>query len=72
MIGETARKHNFSLYGYDRKTSPNLDTISSIYPFKNVSSNANLTSLSIPFILTRATPNNPEIKFTEPAVINAF
>ena len=72
IIGETARKHNFSLYGYDRKTSPNLDTISNIYPFKNVSTNANLTSLSIPFILTRATPNNPEIKYTEPAVINAF
>lgn len=72
VIGETARKHNFSLYGYKRKTSPNLDTISNIYPFKNVSSNANLTSLSIPFILTRATPNNPEVKFTEPAVIKAF
>lgn len=72
VIGETARKHNFSLYGYDRKTSPNLDTISNILPFSNVNSNANLTSLSIPFILTRATPNNPEIKFIEPAVINAF
>ncbi|MGB0891757.1 MAG: phosphoethanolamine transferase [Flavobacteriaceae bacterium] len=72
VIGETARKHNFSLYNYNRITSPNLDTIANVFPFKNVNTNANLTSLSIPFILTRATPNNPEIKFTEPAVINTF
>ena len=60
------------MYNYKRKTSPNLDSISSIYAFKNVKSTANLTSLSIPFILTRATPKNPSLKFSEPAVINNF
>ncbi|MBJ2173036.1 phosphoethanolamine transferase [Aureibaculum sp. A20] len=72
VIGETARKHNFSIYGYPRKTSPNLDTITNVIPFTNVNSAANLTSISIPFILTRATPNNMEAKFNEPAVVNAF
>ena len=72
VIGETARKHNFSLYNYHRKTSPNLDTISTVYALKSVNTAANLTSLSIPFILTRATPKNPSLKFSEPAVINAY
>lgn len=72
VIGETARKHNFSNYGYHRKTSPNLDTITNLLTFKNVNSNANLTSFSVPFILTRATPKNVSLKFNEPAVINGF
>lgn len=72
VIGETARKHNFGLYGYERNTTPNLDTIQNIVHFKNARSNANLTSLSIPFMITRATPNNAAIKFEEPAVISAF
>jgi glucan phosphoethanolaminetransferase (alkaline phosphatase superfamily) len=72
VIGETARKHNFSVYNYSRKTSPNLDTISSIFALKKVNTAANLTSLSIPFILTRATPKNPSLKFSEPAVINTY
>lgn len=72
VIGETARKHNFGLYGYSRNTTPNLDTISNVIHFDNVNSNANLTSLSIPFMITRATPENVTIKFEEPAVITAF
>lgn len=72
VIGETARKHNFGLYGYQRNTTPNLDTISNILHFDNVNSNANLTSLSIPFMLTRATPEEAAIKFKEPAVIAPF
>ena len=72
VIGETARKHNFGLYGYSRNTTPNLDTISNIIHFDNVNSNANLTSLSIPFMLTRATPEDAAVKFEEPAVISPF
>ncbi len=72
VIGETARKHNFGLYVYQRNTTPNLDSISNIIRFDNVNSNANLTSLSIPFMITRATPENVDIKFTEPAVLTPF
>jgi glucan phosphoethanolaminetransferase (alkaline phosphatase superfamily) len=72
VIGETARKHNFSFYGYQRATTPNLDTLSNITRFDNVVSNANLTSLSIPFMLTRATPEKIQRKFEEPAVITPF
>jgi glucan phosphoethanolaminetransferase (alkaline phosphatase superfamily) len=72
VIGETARKHNFHIYGYPKNTTPNLDSIQNLLTFKNVNSNANVTSLSIPFMLTRATPKNPEKKYNEPTIINAF
>ncbi|QTD37792.1 phosphoethanolamine transferase [Polaribacter batillariae] len=72
VLGETARKNNFHIYNYNRETSPNLDSIRNLLAFNNVHTNANLTSLSIPFILTRATPKNASLKFKEPAIINAF
>ena len=72
VIGETARKHNFGVYGYERNTTPFLDSIKDLIVYNNINSSANLTSHSIPHILTRARPNNDAIKFTEPAIINAF
>ena len=72
LIGETARKHNFSLYGYKRKTTPNLDTIPNLVKFSNPKSNANVTALSIPFMLTRATPKNADLKLQEPPVLQVF
>ncbi|MFY0631310.1 MAG: phosphoethanolamine transferase [Flavobacteriaceae bacterium] len=72
VIGETARKHNFGIYGYHRPTTPNLDTISNIIHFTDANSNANLTSLSVPFMVTRATPEKASLKFDEPAIITPF
>jgi len=72
VIGETARKHNFGIYGYNRNTTPNLDTIKGLNYFTDVYSAANLTSLSLPFILTRATPEKVNLKFEEPAILNLY
>ena len=72
VIGETARKHNFGIYGYAKNTSPNLDTISNLISYNNVLSNANVTSLSIPFILSRAKPSKANLKLEEPPILEAF
>jgi glucan phosphoethanolaminetransferase (alkaline phosphatase superfamily) len=72
VIGETARKHNFGIYGYTKDTSPNLDSITNLISYQDVYSNANLTSLSIPFMLSRATPKNADLKLQEPPILNAF
>jgi glucan phosphoethanolaminetransferase (alkaline phosphatase superfamily) len=72
VIGETARKANFSLLGYQRNTNPLLGKKDNIIAFNNVKSAANLTSISLPFLVTRATPNNINPRYNEPAVINAF
>lgn len=57
VIGETARKHNFHLYGYARETTPRLDSIESLIPFTDVTASANLTALSIPIMLTEVLPS---------------
>ncbi len=72
VIGETARKHNFHIYGYSKNTSPNLDSIKNLLIYKNVKSNSNVTSLSVPFMLTRATPEEPNRKYNELSVLKAF
>jgi glucan phosphoethanolaminetransferase (alkaline phosphatase superfamily) len=72
VIGETARKQNFGIYGYSKNTSPNLERVSNLISFKNAYTNSNVTSLSIPFILTRAHPKNASLKLEEPPVLNAF
>ena len=72
VLGETARKHNFGIYGYSKNTSPNLDSISNLISYNDVRSNSNVTSLSIPFILSRADPNNTALKMKEPPILNAF
>lgn len=72
VIGETARKDNFSLLGYQKNTNPLLSKNNNIIGFNNVKSAANLTSISLPFLITRATPNDLYPRYNEPAVINAF
>lgn len=72
VIGETARKHNFQLLGYHRNTTPNLSKLDNLSYFTDVKSAANLTSLSMPFIVTRATPNTNHISVEEPAILNVF
>ena len=72
VIGETARSANFSLNGYTRKTNPRLELRNNIISCANVYSQANLTELSVPHILSRITANNHEALYTEKNVIEAF
>lgn len=71
VLGETARKANFSLYNYHRETNPLLQR-DSVLAFSNVKSAANLTHLSLPFILSRSHPSNLEIQETEKSIVAAF
>lgn len=57
VIGESARKQNMSLYGYDRKTSPNQDALqSNMIIYSKANSPAAITNLSIPMILSKLSP----------------
>jgi lipid A ethanolaminephosphotransferase len=47
VVGETARKNNFSLYGYERETNPLLKT-DNIIALKNVTSCGTSTKVSLP------------------------
>lgn len=72
VIGETARRKNFSLYGYHRKTNPFLEKQPNLISFNNAISSGNLTSISYPQFITRASPENYNIAFKEPSISVAF
>lgn len=72
VIGETARRHNFHLYGYPRETTPELDTIKNLVAFTDVNSAATLTLLSVPQIITRASPDHFDLQYKEKTIVDLF
>ena len=72
VIGESARKYNFQLYGYDRENNPNLSSIDNVIVFPNVYTNANFTQTSFPQIVTSVTPSTYSKRFDELGIVSAF
>lgn len=54
VIGESLNRNHMKLYGYERNTTPNLDTISNINVFKNVVSPTTQTRSSIVRMMTES------------------
>jgi glucan phosphoethanolaminetransferase (alkaline phosphatase superfamily) len=55
VVGESARRDHWGLYGYSRNTTPQLAAESNVVLFGNVVSQAALTQISVPLIITRNT-----------------
>jgi lipid A ethanolaminephosphotransferase len=55
VIGETARAQNFSLFGYDRNTNPELAKRSDLVLFPDTSSCGTLTADSLPCMFSNLT-----------------
>lgn len=72
VIGESGRYGNYSLNGYNRPTSPLLDKQENLVSYSKVLTTSNLTNIAIQQILTRATPDNPNIAYKEKALPDAF
>jgi glucan phosphoethanolaminetransferase (alkaline phosphatase superfamily) len=72
IIGETSRSHNWQLYGYQRKTNPELLKLSRLTVLSDFTSTANLTSISLPLILSRATPDSFDVSYREKTIVWAF
>ena len=72
VIGETCRANNWSLFGYDRETTPRLSRRSGLTAFRDVLSESNTTHKSVPLMMT---PLNAEefdsLNYTK-SVITAF
>ena len=59
IVGESARRGDWSVYGYRRATTPYLDRIrGETILLKDVMADANLTQLSVPMILTGIAPQD--------------
>lgn len=72
VIGEAARKHNFQLYGYPRKTNPELSKIDNLIRFSDVTTNANFTQTSFPQIITSVGPKSYNQRYNETGIVAAF
>ncbi|WGL59302.1 sulfatase-like hydrolase/transferase [Pigmentibacter sp. JX0631] len=63
IIGESVAKSHMSLYGYHRKTTPNLDLLAEkgdLIPFNNVVSIGPHTLISVPYMLVGKQNIDPE------------
>ncbi len=72
VLGETARKNNFQLYGYGRETNPILSKTKNLIVFKEVTTNANLTQPSFSQIFSSVDPTNYDELFSELGLASAF
>lgn len=68
VIGESATKSCFGLYGYDRQTTPLLERTPGLLPFRDVSSAATVTLVAVPAMLT-ASPAGKVLEATRQASI---
>ena len=72
VVGETARAHNFSLYGYPRDTNPLLSKTQGIKAFPNVTTQSNTTHKSVPMLLSAASAEDFSRLFHEKGILAAF
>ena len=72
VIGETARANNMGLYGYERNTTPLLSRRRNLVAYDHMVTLANLTSNSIPIIMTRANAEKSDVANRERSVSEAF
>lgn len=73
LIGETSRYDHWQINGYERETSPCLAARGGqIISFDSCYSIANLTTVSVPFMLSRATPQTQNVYMQEKSVVDAF
>ena len=72
VIGETARRNNFQLYGYERKNNPKLVKERNLIPFTKFTTCANFTLTSVAQILSSVGPINYKGVYNELGLIAAF
>ena len=72
VVGETARAHNFSLYGYQRDTNPLLGKTAGLVAFDKVTTQSNTTHKSVPMLLSAASASDFERLFHEKGILAAF
>jgi glucan phosphoethanolaminetransferase (alkaline phosphatase superfamily) len=72
VIGETGRYSSYSINGYKRNTSPMLTKTKNLVSYTDFYSEANITTSSLPLILTRASVQDYERSYVEKSFVDAF
>lgn len=72
VVGETSRAMEWSLYGYERKTTPRMEKLEGLVHFTDVVTQSNNTHKSVPIILSAASAENYEVIYNEKSIVTAF
>ena len=72
VIGESLRADHLQLNGYPRENTPYLAKEANVVSYPNIYTEAHLTHLSVPHILTRADSLNKDRAFEEQSFITLF
>ncbi len=72
IIGETSRADNWSLYGYDRETNPELKKQENLFVFKDALTQSNTTHKSVSIILSDAEAESYNSIYNKKGIISAF
>lgn len=72
VVGETSRAMEWSLYGYERKTTPRMEKLDGLVHFTDVVTQSNNTHKSVPIILSAASAENYGIIYDEKSIVTAF
>lgn len=72
FVGESLRYASLSLGGYERETTPLLESLDNLLLFSDYYSTASLTRYSVPQIVTRATADNYSLNYSEKSIFKPF
>lgn len=72
VVGETSRAMNWSLYGYERDTNPELSRTEGLTAFSHVLTESNTTHKSVPMLISSVSANDFEKLLRQKSIITAF
>lgn len=72
VIGEAARAMSWSLFGYERDTTPILDTCANVVPFHDMLTQSNTTHKSVPIMLSPVSAENYDEIYRVKSIITMF
>ncbi|MDR1980341.1 MAG: lipid A phosphoethanolamine transferase [Tannerellaceae bacterium] len=72
VVGETSRAMEWSLYGYERETTPHMEKLDGLVHFTDVITQSNNTHKSVPIILSSASAENYGVIYSEKSMVTAF
>lgn len=72
VVGETSRAMEWSLYGYERETTPRMEKLDGLVHFMDVVTQSNNTHKSVPIILSAASAEDYGVIYDEKSIVTAF
>lgn len=72
VVGETSRALNWSLYGYERETNPELSKVPHVAVFTDALTESNTTHKSVPMLMSAVSAENFDSIYYQKGIITAF